>query len=79
MLLIGRAEWKNLFQPVRSTARIWVVTRHQYGISSLVSQTAFYGESVGGVAKCRLFSQASTVLARLFGPHTVLYDWCSYN
>ena len=29
--------------------------------------------------KCRLFSQASTALARLFGPHTVLYDWCSYN
>ena len=34
-------------------------TRHQYGISSLVSQTSFRGETSGGVAaKCRLFSQA---------------------
>ena len=33
--------------------------RHQYGISSLVSQTSFRGETSGGVAaKCRLFSQA---------------------
>ena len=29
--------------------------RHQYGISALVSQTSFRGESVGGVAKYRLF------------------------
>ena len=36
---------------------IYVVTRHQNGISALVSQTSFRGESRGGVAKCRLFSQ----------------------
>ena len=30
-----------------------------YGISVLVSQTSFHGETSGGVAKCRLFSQAS--------------------
>ena len=35
-----------------------VVTRHQYGISALVSQTSFGGETSGSVAKCRLFSQA---------------------
>jgi len=34
------------------------VTRHQYGISALVFQTSFRGETSGGVAKCRLFSQA---------------------
>ena len=34
-----------------------LVTRHQYGISALVSQTLFRGETIGGVPKCRLFSQ----------------------
>ena len=48
----------NLIQPIRSTTQIWVVTRHQYGISALVSQTSFGGETSGSVAKCRLFSQA---------------------
>ena len=27
----------NLLQPIGSTTQIWVVTRHQYGISALVS------------------------------------------
>ena len=35
-----------------------VVTRHQYGISALVSQTSFGGETSGSVAKCPLFSRA---------------------
>ena len=52
----------NLIQPIRSTTQIWVVTRHQYGISVLVSQTSFGGETSGRVAKCRLFSQAITCL-----------------
>jgi len=50
--------WWNLLQPIRSTTQIWVVMHHQYGISVLVSQTAFHRETFGGVAKCRLFSQA---------------------
>ena len=48
----------NLIQPISNTTQIWVVTRHQYGISALVSQTSFGGENSGSVAKCRLFSQA---------------------
>ena len=48
----------NLIQPIRSTAQVWVVTRHQYGISALVSQTSFGGETSGSFAKCRLFSKA---------------------
>ena len=56
------SDWlKQIFhvaRPNRSTTQIWVVTRHQYGISTLVSQTSFRGEARGGVAKCRLFSQA---------------------
>ena len=45
-------------RPIRSTSQIFVVTRHQCGISALVSQTSFGGETSGSVAKCRLFSQA---------------------
>ena len=56
------SEWSqgvgSLLQPIRSTTQIWVMTRHQYGISALVSQTSFRGETVGCVAKRRLFSQA---------------------
>ena len=46
------------FQPIRSTTKIWVVTRHQYGISVLVTQTSFCEGSSGDLAKRRLFSQA---------------------
>ena len=52
----------NMIQSIRSTTQIWVVTRHQYGISALVPQTSFGGETSGCVAKCRLFSQASVRL-----------------
>ena len=52
-LLIG---W-NLLQPIRNNTQTWVMTRHQYGISALVSQTSFRGETSGDVTKCRLFSQ----------------------
>ena len=48
----------NLIQPIRSTIKIRVVTRYQYRISVLVSQTSFGRETSGSVAKCRLFSQA---------------------
>ena len=48
----------NLPHPVRSTNQILKVTRHQYGISVLVSQTSFRGKTSCGAAKCRLFSWA---------------------
>ena len=35
-----------------------VVTRHQYEVSALVSQTSFGGETSDSVAKCWLFSHA---------------------
>ena len=38
---------------------MWLVTRHQYGISALVSQKSFRGETSGGVAKCPLFARAT--------------------
>ena len=55
----------NLFKPIRSTTQIWVVTRHQCGISALISQTSFGGETRGSVAKCRLFSQANSLYNNL--------------
>ena len=53
----------NLIQPIRSTTKIRVVTRCQYRISALVSQTSFGRETSGSVAKCRLFSQARVKLS----------------
>ena len=53
---------RNLPQPIRSTTQTWLVTRHQYGISALVSQTSIREETSGSVAKCRLFRQASLML-----------------
>ena len=47
---------------IRNTTQIWVVTRHQYGISALVSQTSFRGKTSGRVAECLLFSQARLLL-----------------
>ena len=44
-------------QPIKSTTQIWAVTRHQYGISALVSQTLFRDKTSDGVEKCRLISQ----------------------
>ena len=35
------------------------MTRHQYGIPTLVTKTSFREETSGGVAKCRLFSRAN--------------------
>ena len=35
------------------------VMRHRYGISALVFQASFGGETSSGVAKCRLFSQSN--------------------
>ena len=56
----------NLIQPNRSTTQIWVVTRHQYGISALVSQTSFGGETSVSVAKCRLFSHVRKAILFAF-------------
>ena len=55
----------NLIQPIRSTTQIWVVMRHQYGISALVSQTSFGGETRGSIAKFQLFSQATSLYNNL--------------
>ena len=54
------SDWFNQIshaaRPIRRTTQIWAVTGYQYGISALVSQTPFGGETGGSVAKCGLFS-----------------------
>ena len=52
----------KLIHPIRNTTQIWIVTRHQYAISVLVSQMSSCRETVGGIAKCHLFSQARVFL-----------------
>ena len=41
----GASDWLKFFshaaRPIKTTTQVWVVTRHQYGISELVSQTSF--------------------------------------
>ena len=51
MLLIGQGS-----RAMRSTTQICVMTRHQYGISAVAISR---GNQYAGVAKCRLFSQAT--------------------
>ena len=52
------SDWFHAERPIGSTTQIWVVTRHQCGISALVCQMSFGSETSESVAKCRLFSQA---------------------
>ena len=49
-----------MLQCISSTTQVWIVTRRQYRISALVSQTSFRVETSGGVAKYLLLSQAIT-------------------
>ena len=69
------SDWLNQIshaaRPIRSTTQIWVVTRHQYGISALVSQTSFGGETSGSVAKCRLKLVPATSDQKFIGSTSV--------
>lgn len=48
----------NLCESVRITVQIWVVRYHQCGISALIPQASFFWETINGVAKFRMVSQA---------------------
>ena len=54
-VLYWQCRERNLLQPIRSTIQIWVVKRHQYGISALVPQTLFRGETSGDVVNVDYF------------------------
>ena len=57
----------NLLQPIRSTAQIWIVTRHQYGISALNPQTLFAGEPVMALRNVGRFLR----LVKASSPHAI--------
>ena len=59
-----------LLHLIRSSAHIWVVTCHQYGISAVVPQMSFRGESSSGDVKCRQFFQASYCVGLYLANHT---------
>ena len=48
VLLFGHATREIRFKPIRSTIQIWVVMHDQNGISAVVPQTSFWGETSGG-------------------------------
>ena len=54
---VAASDWsfreRNLLQPIRS--QLWAVTCLQYGISAVVAQKSFRGETSDGVTRCRLF------------------------
>ena len=55
------SDWlKKIFLAAR-LMRIWVVTRHQYGISAIGPKMSFRRETSSDVMKCRLFSQDTQV------------------
>ena len=58
-LLIGWIKFPTWHNQSEAFTPIWVVLRHQYGISVLVCQTSFGGETSGSIAKWWLFSQAT--------------------
>ena len=49
----------SMARPIRSITQIWVVPHLQYGISALVFQPSFRRGTSGGIAKWRLFFQAT--------------------
>ena len=53
VVLIGR--------PIRSSTQIWILMHHKNGISVLIPQTSFLGETRGSILKCGLFSQAFSI------------------
>ena len=58
----------HVARPIRSMTQIWVVMCHQYGISALVSQMSFGGETSGSVTKIMLAVFSGYLLA---GPKRV--------
>ena len=65
------SDWMQiLVHPIRSSTHNWVVTCHQYGISAVVPQMSFCGESSSGDVKCRQFFQASYCVGLYLANHT---------
>ena len=67
VLLIGWSKFSDNQTQNPDMGKTWVVSHHQYGISAIIFQASFHGDTSGGVARCRLFSQVVIlVLPKLF-------------
>ena len=62
VLLNGRAAWNICFSQSEVLPRSELIG-NRYGLSALVSQSSFRGETSRGVAKSRMFSQACSFLS----------------
>ena len=61
--LSSASDWSILLQPIRRTTQIWVVTRHQYGVSAVVPKMICVSRKTSsGVVECWLFCQVSIEL-----------------
>jgi len=68
--------------PIKSTTQICEVTRHQYGISTFVSQMSFCGETSGGPTRCHLFCQATdftTTCSCISNPYTFFFSLLPFH
>ena len=64
----------NLLQPIRNTTNIWILTRHQYGISALVFQTSFRRETSEIREISALFSSDSAPISLLMSTNHGKYN-----
>lgn len=55
----------NLLQPMKRAASILVLTPHQYGISAVVSQNSFPGETSSAIVECRPISNLVHIIANV--------------
>ena len=70
----GKFPEPHNFQPIGRATQILVVTRHQYGISTLVPQTAFHLETSGDMGKWQPFTQATQLLKIMHTPYSQMAD-----
>ena len=74
-------------EPIRSTTQNWVLTRHQYGISALVCQSSFRGETserwpaivAGSVYSTFEVYSITPKLCDVFESLESPFIWMSYN
>ena len=68
----------NLIQPIRSRNQIWIMTRHQYGISALVSQTSFGEKPVIASPNVGCFLRLYPAIQMLVPLHLPLLGFCFF-
>ena len=75
------SDWLNQIshaaRPIRNTTQIWVVTRHHYGISALVSQKSLAGKTVVAWPNVCCFFRLSATQRQKF--HTDDLNQCVHN